>query len=599
MKKIILLLICLLPCIVKADYKVTDYKIDMTIDEAGNVEVIEAFSMDGLYNGFEKEINYKNIYDDYSNNSLSSVEDNSLYDAKDIKLIEIRSIDYIKDLSFDELINNSYLFEKYDNAEKGDYGFYDFSKTKDGIVYKIYNPSMMNKDFYIKYAIEEMVISHKDVSELAFNILKNNKQKIDNLEITINIPNNENTLKLWLHGKEGIIETLDNQKLKITIENIEKTDDLDFRLVFDSILSDKKTEEEALEKIISIEDNFDDNKQDAEYEKLKENAYNAVSKVKQTYSKEDYDNAVKEVKKLNDDDYKTDLLIQLLDLESKVERRYTFSKVFYTTIMGALLIGMLITMYHIYSKYDNKYIKYKEKYYKEIPEYKSYIVSYLLNKKVTKKDLFATIYYLLENKKIELIKTRKDYKLVKISTEDLSFSEERCIKFLFNRDDETTFEKLKKRAEKHHSRFIHKYSNWLNAATYEGNLKELFEDLIYVKIFGISYSLIAIVVGVLLINKPTYFSPIIIISVFIITLMYFSVLFKRTKKGKECYFKYKAFKRYLKKEKLIENISSYMPYAISFGYEGKIRESKAELKDFVKLKKAINESLDIAYKMNK
>jgi len=600
MKKIILLLICLLPLSVNADYSITNYRINMTVLPDGDLEVIEAFSMDGIYNGYEKEINYKNIYDSYSKNSLSSV-DRDLYDGKDVVLKEIRSIDFLKEIELTELITNSHLFKKNEEAKKGEYGFYNFLETNNGVEYKIYNPSMMNKDFYISYIIKNIAISHKDISELALNIFKDTKQNIDELEMVINIPNNENILKIWIHGANGIVESNDNKTIKITIKNIDKNADIDFRMVFDvDNTFVKNSDESVLDKIINIEDNFKEIEDDVEYEKLKENAYIAVEKVQQTYSKDDYNNAIIEVKKLKEDDFKADLLIKLIDLESKVERKYTLSKVFLTSIMGILLLGLLITLYHIYAKYDHKYIKYKEKYYEKLPEHKSYIVSYLLNKKITKKDLFATIFYLLDNNKISLEKTKKDYKLKKISTENLSFSEERCIKFLFNKDDETTLEKMKKRAKKHYNRFIHKYSNWLNAATYESNLKELYEDLIYIKIFGVSYCIISIVICVLLVNKPTYFSPIIVIIIFVIFALYFSFLYKKTKKGNEYYYKYKAFKRYIKNKKINENVEKYLCYAISFGCENKIiKDCNYDMKDFIKLRNAINESLDIAYKMTK
>ena len=44
--------------IVNADYQVTDYKIDMTVLENGDIEVIEVFKMEGEYNGFERIIMY-------------------------------------------------------------------------------------------------------------------------------------------------------------------------------------------------------------------------------------------------------------------------------------------------------------------------------------------------------------------------------------------------------------------------------------------------------------------------------------------------------------------------------------------------------------
>ena len=92
MKKILIILLFLFIPEVKA-YNITDYKIDMTILENGNIDVIETFQMNGEYNGFERTLKYRNNYEGYKGDSLV-LFDKQLYNGSGITLNEIRSIDY-------------------------------------------------------------------------------------------------------------------------------------------------------------------------------------------------------------------------------------------------------------------------------------------------------------------------------------------------------------------------------------------------------------------------------------------------------------------------------------------------------------------------
>ena len=123
MKKILVLLFFFFIPVVKADYQVTNYKIDMTILENGNIEVTEIFQMNGEYNGFERTIKYRNNYEGYKGNSLI-VFDKQLYNGSDIVLNEIRSIEYSNKLTNEELEETGDLFNYSANATKGDYGVY-------------------------------------------------------------------------------------------------------------------------------------------------------------------------------------------------------------------------------------------------------------------------------------------------------------------------------------------------------------------------------------------------------------------------------------------------------------------------------------------
>lgn len=593
MKKIFFILICFFPVFVKADYFIKDYRIDMKILETGDLEVVEAFSMDGLYNGYEKEINYIGNYENYQKDKLSSVENKKLYDANKVILDEIRSINFSYDLPIEELIDNSYLFEEKKEAIKGEYGIYTINDDKN--VYKIYNPSMMNKDFYIKYTLDNIVIAHEDIAEIGLQLFKNTNENINNLQITITIPNNKNNLKIWVHDIENETQIIDNETIKINIKNLTKTSDLDFRVIFDKEVAEKSkkhSDEIVLDKIITLENEY--NPINTQYEKIKEDVYNAIYKLEKTHSKEDFINALEQVKRLNNDSYKAEILIKLINLESKVERKYVFTKVICTSIMGVLILGLAVILYKIYTKFNNKITKNKE--YNCIPlNYKPYIVGYLIRRKVTRQDLYASLLNLINNEKIIIEKKKNEYKIIKSNTENLTSSEERLIKFLFNKDTYTTFEKLRKRAKKHHRSLINKYSNWQNEVISEGNLQGFYEDILFYKIFGICYSLISIVICAL-IDKETYFSPLIAILIFIISLIYFILFYKRTQKGKEEYYKCKSFKKYLKTQKKYKD--EHLPYLITFGFKNKIIKRNID-KDFIELKNVIDESLNIAYKMNK
>lgn len=582
MKKILfLILIFLFPIFVEAEYSIDDYRVDITVLENGDINVIEAFSMSGLYNGYERIVNYKNNYKGYFGSKIASVEDVSLYDYKDIVLNEVRSIDFSYE---DDLLINSNLFEKVNTAKKGEYGLYTILKNEDGYSYKIYNPSKMNKDFYISYDVKNAVIVHNDIAELSFNEIGYIQDDINHLEININIPSNENLLKIWLHGNfSEKIEIIDNNKIKIIIDNLQKFSNLDFRIIFDkeTILDvNKKSNEDVLNKIIELENKFnlETNIIDENYELVKEQAYNAITKASESLDKTDYDQAVNLVKNLKDDDFKTDLLVKLMNLEQRVERHYVFSKVICTSIMGIFIIGLFIIIYQIYKNNDI----YKNNYLNEKIDYIPTTISYLLRRKIDNEDLYPSILYLIYNKNIDFVETRtkKDYKFIKLSCENLDDSLNKLIKIIFDDKDEITLSKLKKNLKLNSSDLLIQYSNWLNAATEEAIAEKFYKDLLGLKIFGISYSLIAIVISSLLLNKITYFSPVITIVIFIFAIFYFSLFHKKTYKGNSVYSKLLVLKKNILDSETIS--FDYYIYSILFRNNEKISKkiNKNELKKY-------------------
>lgn len=537
--------------IVNADYQVTDYKIDMTVLENGDIEVIEVFKMEGEYNGFERIINYKNNYIGYKGEKLVSVDGN-LYNISSVQLNEVRAINYDDKLTLEELKENGDLFKKVDMATKGEHGVYTITKEENSEIFKIYNPSKMNKDFYLSYTLKNVVINHNDVSEFALFLFNQIEEEIKSLEITIHVPNNLELLKGYVH-KDGTIKIIDEETLQINVKDLKVNDNLDIRVVFDNniVKANKVTTENVLEKIEVLEEKFEEEINtplDDEYIKIQEEAYQLVTKVEQTYNRTDYENAVIAINKLKEkDELKIDLLIRLMNVEPKIERKETITKVILSSILLIWSIGIIIVIYQLYKK-NSKNINNKL----ELID-----IGYIMRRKITNNDFAALLLSLNANKKITITKTNGTYKL-KQNTKDLSIIEQKLIKLIFEENEETTFTKIQKRAINNYDNFINNYSNLLNTTMNEINKKHYYENLFLIKIIGIFYSILGIIMSTFLIGKDTYFSSYITLFIAVITLIFLVLFYKRTPDGLKKYQELKILKNNIdnsNEEDIIKSIS--------------------------------------------
>lgn len=537
--------------IVNADYQVTDYKIDMTVLENGDIEVIEVFKMEGEYNGFERIINYKNNYIGYKGKKLASVDGN-LYNISSVQLNEVRAINYDDKLTLEELKENGDLFKKVDMATKGEHGVYTITKEENSEIFKIYNPSKMNKDFYLSYTLKNVVINHNDLSEFALFLFNQIEEEIKSLEITIHVPNNLELLKGYVH-KDGTIKIIDEETLQINVKDLKLNDNLDIRVVFDNniVKANKVTTENVLEKIEDLEEKFEEEINiplDDEYIKVQEEAYQLVTKVEQTYNRTDYENAVIAINKLKEkDELKIDLLIRLMNVEPKIERKETITKVILSSILLIWSIGIIIIIYQLYKK-NSKNINNKL----ELID-----IGYIMRRKITNNDFAALLLSLNANKKITITKTNGTYKL-KQNTKDLSIIEQKLIKLIFEENEETTFTKIQKRAINNYDNFINNYSNLLNTTMNEINKKHYYENLFLIKIIGIFYSILGIIMSIFLIGKDTYFSSYITLFIAVITLIFLVLFYKRTPDGLKKYQELKILKNNIdisNEEDIIKSIS--------------------------------------------
>lgn len=595
MKKIIYFLILLLiPISVNASYGIENYRMDITVLENGDIKVLEAFEMNGTYNGFERIVNYKSNYDSYYGSTLSSTGESSIYNGSGITLNEIRGINFDINTPFEFFIKNGDLFKLVDSASKGDYGVYVVQKKDVGETYTIYNHSKMNKDFYLSYTLENMAIVHQDIAELGLNVFTEMNESIGNLEIFVHIPTNKNLLRVWGHGPlNGVSQIIDSQTVKITIEGLESKTAIDFRLAFDKEavdLSSKTTNIEALDNIFEIETRLADEaneKRDEEYNLLKSEAYSAVEKAEKTKKRTDYDYAVSTVKQLKEEDLKYELQDRLKTLLVKVEQREFILKIAFTSLIFGWTIGLFIILINIYLKHDKEYrAEFNNKYYRDFPAtYGPATVGYLIRKKVNNNDLSASILNLINMKVISytsLDEKNKDFKFTKLEHKlVLSEADERLIKFLFDEENEISLSELKKKANKNYESFITNYSNWINRATMDAEAENFYEDILFAKLLGTIYSIIGIIIGFLIIEQDSFITPIIMIFFGIIALIYCISFTKRTKKGNEDKAKWLALKKFMEDfgtmdDKELPQITlweKYLVYAVTLGCADKLSKA--------------------------
>lgn len=594
MKKIIYFLtflLVLIPINTKALAGIENYRIDITVLENGDVNIIEAFKMNGEYNGFERIINFKSNFSSYYGDTLSSTNDGTIYNGKGLILNEIRGIEF-SDKELNLIKENGDLFKKVNNASKGDYGVYIPNKNSNGENYLIYNNSKMNKDFYLDYTLQNIAILHNDIGELGLNLFTEMKESIHNLEVYIHVPNNKTLFRIWAHGPlNGETKIIDMTTAKLTIQDLDANTAIDFRIAFDkNILTTKKISNvSVLDKIIDIETKLANDAnidRDNKYKKLKDYAYTLVETAIKTEKRSDYNLAFDTVNKLKEDDQlKVDLKNKLNTLLPKIEKREQNIKIINTVIISSWIIGLFILIFHTYKKYDKEYKSdFKNNYYRDFPAtYGPATLGYLLRKKVNNDDLSASILNLINNKVIDFKPTDdKDYLFTKLDANiALKEADERLLKFLFNDEPQIKLSDFKKKAKNDYSSFISLYSNWINRVTIDAEAENFYEVFNGIKMIGSMYAILGIILGFVYISIFHYFSSIIMIILGIIGLIYFITFIKRTKKGNDDYVKWNALKRFMTDfgnmdDKQLPEITlweKYLVYAVSLGCAEKLAKS--------------------------
>lgn len=548
--KILIFIALLCPITILAkDDGISNYFIEANVKSNGDLQVKELFVLEGQFNGYERIINFQNHNAMKFNEDIKSFQSSDIYNGYDIELIKIKAIEVDKNVNFDYLYKNGDEFVEALSSSNGIYGQYVVTKNVHGESYRIYNPSTAGKrGFYIEYIIKDLAVVHNDIAEIYWNLFTNEQiENIKNLEMVVNIPNNENEIRVWGHGPlNGETNIINKNKLQYKIKDLPASRSIDIRFVFDKDVinkSLKKTNISALDKILEVEN-----------------------------KRADETNAEREQAK-------------------KIEARKRAISYMLDIFKFFWIAALVYIIYNVYNKHDKEYqTSFKTKYFRDFPgNYGPSNVGYLINKKIGAKEISATILDLIVRKHInyEQLK-KKEYQLIynPDATDDvLTIAEQKLIKMLFQtigKDNKVTVREINNYAKKHYQTFLSGYNDWNDAATIEAEDRNFYEVKTNVKLKAISYSIIGLLATFITFEySNVLFINIVVIISAIGSLIYFATITKRTKEGQDHYLKWMGLNRFLKdfgKFKTrdlpqIELWEKYLVYAVVFGSAKKLAKT--------------------------
>lgn len=546
MKKIGILIVSFvlwIPCICKAsqvDYKIEHFYVDATILSDGDLLVKELIVLDGKFNGYIRELAYKNPRldgKDFSNHVL--------YNAHDIEEIELAAkkvgnvtFDTLYDTDFDVLKNYSGSSHRYEKRNLDE---------KNGYSYKMYYAA--NKEsvaFRLTYKVKDVIVMHEDVSELYWTFIGEGfLDSIHDLKIKVALPyeDTSNLFRVWAHGDvAGEVQKEGHQTIVASMDSLDKKSAVDLRATFSSSVLDssqvvKKSHQKAFDEIIKVE-----------MERAEEaNRFRAHIKFVYHFVK--------------------------------------FSSLAYVVLL-------ILVWIYVFLKYDKEYkslfnLAYNREF---IDDYNVEVVDYLMNKSITPNALSASILNLVYKKVIkfeamESQKKHKDYVFTLIGdTSHLNDTEKYLVEFLFNKvGNQTTFTTIELQAyakgEKTMDAFCLSYTTWKNKVKADGKREGFFENALAPKIIGIVFLFLSILIIIFAFaNVVVSVYPFISLFFGFVFFVYTLVFTKKTKKGIEHYRKWKAFKKFLEDfgtfstKELPEFIlwERYMVYATVFGIAQKV-----------------------------
>ncbi len=557
MKKLYLFLILLIfPFIAHAevDYDITDYYITSDIEVAGGLKIKELVVLDGTFNGYERNIVYRNDSLEEWKAGNVNFEKSSIYNAVGIDNLKVAAMKVNGDVSFDTMKNISNYASEVDSANLGESNVYTTTKNSNGIDVRMYMPANNEKvAFYLEYVVANAVVMHNDVAELYFPFIGDKfSDDIDNVNVQVFLPaaDTSNNFRIWAHGPlSGEINKYQNENkenigLIASIKDLKANTGFDIRVTFDKslILVPQflhHSNEDALDKILEVENKRAD------------------------------------------------------DANAK---RKKIKAVYYSIKYAAIgyLIFLIVMWIYIYVKFDKEYkADFKNKYNREfIDDYNVEVIDYLFNKNITPNAMSASIMNLVYKKNISVEempsdKKKKEYTFKLLNKENLSKSEEYLIEFLFDtvgNGSVFTTKKLKDYAKStsSYSTFTSKYSTWKNNVIQEGQQQNFYESNTKIKFIGL---IIALIGGLIFVTNILCNTDILIAYALIIPIVIFAIYImtfnRRTKSGNEDYAKWKAFKNFLndfgtfdiKELPEITLWERYMVYATIFGLAKKVQKS--------------------------
>ena len=230
MKKIWILLILLCPFVIRAA-SIEDYYINATLNSNGDL-LVEEYVLPKNNTDYWQ----RNIYYQDNETTENNLDYTSLNNASGIELLTIGSVPKVKNDK--EEITGVKEFTKVNVASTGDNNVYLIRNDIDKEYLRIYKTD--NEAYYLKYIIKDLAVKYEDIAEIYFNILKNNQDKIKNLKITINLPDN-NKAYSFSKGKNVKKGINNNYKLSYQYKDIKENEDIKLRILFNKDIVSNST----------------------------------------------------------------------------------------------------------------------------------------------------------------------------------------------------------------------------------------------------------------------------------------------------------------------------------------------------------------------
>ena len=397
MKKIFIFLLSLFICLPIANavsdvnYDVNEILIDSTLDKEGNLYVKEIIVLDGSFNGYIRDLVYKNYNLNSFDGTKESFYQSDIYNGSNIELIKVGKINYNKNDDFDNFNNNiTTFYQGYGYPE--DSGVYELSYLSNGLSIKMFNETYKSTTaFYIEYIIEDVAVLHNDVAELYYNFIGENfDDDIKNIEIRVKLSEITNgEVRVWAHGPlNGEVDIYKengmNYGVIASIQDLDKNTPVDIRMTYPKELnnSTKTSGINALDYILEVETERAD-------EANRQRAY-----------------------------YKTIVIACAV-------------------FTGLYLAGLIYLSLTAYKKHDKEHkSEFNNEYNREIIEdYDVPIVEYIMDKNITSNAFSAQVMNLIYKKKISVEKDEKkknNYTFKRINEENINPNESKIMKLLFD-----------------------------------------------------------------------------------------------------------------------------------------------------------------------
>lgn len=373
--------------------------------------------------------------------------------------------------------------------------------------------------FEYEYTILGAVTSYNDIAVLNWRLVEYFDDTIDKSKITIHLPNNSYTIDdfhIFGHGLyDGTVEIQSNTKVVLDIQKMRSGDFIEFRLlmpldIVSNIRNQNRVNIDQYEQILQAED--------------------AMAR------------------------------------EANIMRIAYWSLVALATVLGILMIGLIIYIYH---KYDREFTpSFDGKYYRDLPaDYTPAEMSYLYYfRKTNDEDITATLLDLIRKKYLTLenmqdINAKKPEFIFKLNKEkdlnELKTHENHLINWFIHEIGDGEKVSIKQIEE-----FPNKYENarlfqklakqFVEKVEAEGKKHDFFDaDLEKIRPRLLGYSVIPMVYILVAVLSISLFNlntvPFILIGLFITAVysIYVGSLKRRSVNGNNDYAKWKAFRTFL------------------------------------------------------